>query len=260
MGNYIFILSLLCFSLSSHAEIKIVEVANDKAVIQFDKEDEITGQSILIKKNLSLGSCPTPLQEDTKNDKVSICPSCKECSAIQMPLVTQNRTHLIGGYLNAFETKYKIKDSGNVAKEKLETTEVDLSYLYNFEKFALGASYGYMRTKQDESDSITSSIDLIGRYFFIENKSPNMFIPFVELNLTVANSSAASPDYTGLLEGRFKGAQIAVGFSYFLNDFGFFDARYVFGNLNGDYTLESNTVDAELTGNGLALGFGIAFN
>lgn len=260
MKTSIFFLSLLLLPLFSNAEIKIVEVANGKAVIQFDKEDDISAQSVLVKKDLSLGKCTQNIQETSTTATSVTCPVCKECKESISPQINEARTHLVGGYINSFDTKYKIKGSNATTTEKIESTELDLTYLYNFEKFALGASYGYVRSKQETTDSVTNSLDLVGRYFFIENKAPNMFIPYIELNLTAVNSSSSSPDFSGLMEGRFKGAQAAVGFTYFINSFGFIDARYMFGNIEGDYTVESNTVDAEITGNGLALGFGIAFN
>ena len=262
MKNLAFLILFLIMPLTTHADIKIVEVANGKAVIQFDKEDEISNESVLVKKDLTLGTCKT----DNTNSAASAapvaptasCPVCKEFSEKPVTLENNSRTHLVGGYFKSFETKIRDEDADSSIKVK--TTELDVSYLYNFEKFALGVNYGFERTKQEDNDTLAGSLDLVGRYFFIENKAPNMFIPFVELSLSAIHTSTASPSFTGTLDGDFRGSQIAIGFSYFFNNFGFIDARYGFGSQSGEYELESNSTDASIKTSGIILGFGIAFN
>lgn len=243
-----FILTLaFLLTVNAHAEITIVEVANGKAVIQFDKTDELTMDSKLVLKNLSLGSsASTPTAEL----------NCPACPTLTSEIKTDyKRTHLISGEIKSYKQDQTIKSATSSADVEYTKVELQGSYLYNLKQFGLGFSYSNTKENTDGDEEVSASFGLVGRFFFIENIAKNNFVPFVGLELaTLTSEDSSSPK----IELELSGSSIDIGFLFFAAPSAFIEFTYSIASVDGDVKQGSTTLDYEATLNGLGIGIGIA--
>lgn len=242
LTRFIFLTSLT-FSFTANAEITVTEVANGRAVIKFDKTDDITTNSKLVLKELSVAGSPNPDSQNT-------CTQCPQPEAV-MP----KRTHLIAGSLKSIKQDETAKSGSTSVSADTTSVELEGSYYYNFGHFGLGATYSSTKEDSDGDVTLVSSFGVGGRYFFIPNQAKNNIIPYVGLAIIAANVELpATPKITAKLSG----SKLEFGANFYVSQSAFLDVRYSSGVAEGDLKQGSTTVDYEVEQRGLSVGIGIA--
>ena len=246
LTKFIFLASLI-LPFAAYAEITVTEVANGRAIIKFDKSDEISTNSKLVLKELSANACsPNPEADNT-------CPTCPVSNC-----ESQNnfkRTHLITGSIKSGKQEETAKSNGSSVSADTTSVEIEGSYYYNFGHFALGAGYSSTRDESGGDETLSSAFSFGGRYFIIENKVKNNIIPYIGFRLVgITAELPATPKITAELSG----SAFDFGANFYLNHSAFVDLRYVVGAAKGDLKQGSTSVDYEIEQSGLSVGIGIA--
>ena len=235
--KFLFGMLALVFTVSAQAELKIIQVANGKALVQFDPNDAITTSSTLVLKELSVESTPTPLPV------IENKPEYK-------------RNHLITGTLESYVIDRTLKNGGTTTKAEIKVTELNASYMYNLKNFGLGITVFNKRESVDGFEDLSSSFGFNGRYFFLENTSKNKIVPYAGLQLVGLSSDLY--DTPSRIEMKLSGSAIEFGAMFFLADAAFIDLNYSFGTAEGDVTQGTTLNNMEIEQRGLSVGVGIA--
>lgn len=247
LGFSFIVLTSLILPFNSYAEITVTEVANGRAVIKFDKTDEITPSSKLVLKELSVNTCsPNPEAGNT-------CPTCPTSNC--EPQRNYKRTHLITGSIKSGKQEETAKSGSTSVSADSTLVELEGSYYYNFGHFALGAGYSSTREETDGDETLSSAFAFGGRYFIIENTAKNNIIPYIGFKLVgLTAEQPATPKITAELSG----SAFEFGANFYLSHSAFIDLRYVIGVAKGDLKQGSTSVDYEVEQSGLSVGIGIA--
>lgn len=246
------LLFAIMFTTFSHAEIQIVEVANGKAVIKFDTEDNITSESKLVLKDLTLGATSAPPASELN------CATCPEPANItSTPLIEREykRTHFISGSITSVRQETKLKNSTS-PEVKSSSVELKGSYIYNFGKFGLGGSIASLRETVDNKESITTEFGLGGRFFFVENNEKNNIVPFA--GLEIAGASFEDSD-TPKNESHLSGTSLDLGAYIFLNKMSYVEVAYSFRAAESELKQGNTIKEYEVIQGSLAFGLGVAF-
>ena len=235
--KFLFGMFTLLLTISAQAELKVVQVANGKALVQFDPSDAITTSSTLVLKDLSIDSAPAP------QPVIEIKPEYK-------------RNHLITGTLESSSMDRTLKNGGTTTKTEIKVTELNASYMYNLKNFGLGFIVFNKKESVDGFEDLTSSFGLNGRYFFLENVSKNKIVPYAGLQFI--GLSADLYDTPSRIEMKLSGSAIEFGAMFFLADAAFIDLNYAFGSGEGEVTQGTTSIDMDVDQNGLTIGVGIA--
>lgn len=247
------IAAVLFFSICVKAEIQIVEVANGKAVIKFDKEDNITTESKLVLKDLTLGT----IISSTTSATQLVCPACPQAESPK-PETTNvreyQRTHLITGSISSTKTEETAKGNSTVESES-SLVEIEGSYYYNLKNFALGFSLANTKKEVDGDEMYSNVFSIGGRFFPIENIVKNRAIPYVGLQIVAAKAAwEDTPD----IEADLSGSLLEFGLQLFMTESAFIDISYTTGAVDGDLSQGANSADYEIEKSGLSFGIGLA--
>lgn len=250
-------LALLFLSIESYAKITVVEVANGRAIVEYDKDENLEPKQILILKKLALPETPVVTNNSTTVSAVApmaVTSSPVQVIAPQTEIV--NRTHLLSGSLKNYTQTIKYKQNGNQAKDKVKSTDISALYHYNFVKYGLGASISYEYEDNDSYSGDGLSIALGGRYFFIDNVDGNKVVPYVGARFLnyVEKYSSISAD----LDTKLNGFEFELGTYVFLSKTTFVDIGYEYLTAKGDISSNSQYVDVDGEQSGLRIGFGAA--
>lgn len=251
--KFLVLIVTILLTTTASAEIKIVEVANGKAVIQFDKSDELTMDSKLVLKNLSLSTTSGSAQLTELT-----CPACPSPIVnTQLPAIEREykRTHLITGHLDSYTTESTEKTSTTSDSTESTTVELDASYYYNFKNFGLGFTIYNKKVTVEGDEDIQSIVGFGGKFFFIENVSKNKVVPYIGFEFIGANAEFAA---TPTIEAKLSGSRLDLGVNIFLTDSAFADIKYSVGAVDGDISQGTVSNDYEIEQTGFAIGFGIA--
>lgn len=249
--KFLVLIFTILLTTTAQAEIKIVEVANGKAIIQFDKADELTMDSKLVLKNLSLGTATSGTTELS-------CAACPNPSVnTQLPVIEREykRTHLITGHLDSYTSESTEKTSTTSDSTESTTVELDASYYYNFKNFGLGLTVYNKKVTVEGDEDIQSIVGFGGKFFFVENISKNKVVPYIGFEFIGANAEFAA---TPKIEAKLSGSRLDLGVNIFLTDSAFADIKYSVGAVDGDISQGAVSNDYEVEQTGFAIGFGIA--
>lgn len=223
----------------SMAEIRVKEVVNNTAVIEFDKEDQINLSSKLEMTKLSLGSA--------KN--ITQCETCQVATKTEYI-----RRHLVGVSLSSTSTDETAQSGTAYASSDVSTIRLNADYDYNYINYALG---GGIRTLIQNSSNITSRANsvLIGaKFFFVPNQQGTKIIPYAGAYLSgYALQMTGSPEITGSLSGL----ALQFGAMFYATDSAFFNVRYSSESANGKIS-QVSSVDYRIRQQGISVGVGMA--
>lgn len=245
-------------SSASFAKITVVEVANGRAIVEYDKEENLEPKQVLVLKQLSLTSSEqTSAVNNTNSIKLDTVST--QDKVLDSQIVSEyKRTHLVSGSLKSGTQNIKAKYSGSQVKSKSKKTEISGTYYYNMIQYGLGASLNYDYEDNKSDSTRGTSLSLGGRYFIIKNEDKNSIVPYAGISFIIYNEKYSST--SGDIESKLSGANLEVGSYMFLTQRAFVDISYQYKMAKGDLSDDSNYADLDVDQNGLSVGFGITFD